>query len=107
MIRKTFMDKIRERLNDDKTQKILLITVVVALAFAILSNMYKLYSEDENKKQVMKFIDDTSTNAATEAKKLGLNVDKKLACTEGLKKLGLKLNKNEEDIIVNFCIHKI
>lgn len=107
MLGKSNMEKISKRLNEDKTQKILLITVVVALAFAILSNMYKPYSEDDNKKQVMKFIDDTSTNAATEVKKLGLNVDKKLACTEGLKKLGLKLNKNEEDIIVNFCINKI
>jgi hypothetical protein len=101
------MKKIRERLNDDKTQKILLITVVVTLGFAILSDMYKPYSDDENKKQIMKFVDDTSTKAANEAKKLGVNVDKKVACKEGLNKLGLKLNSNEEDIIVNFCVNKL
>lgn len=99
-------DKIKDRLNDNKTQKILLLTTVVALGFALLSNMYHPYSDEESKKNIMQYIDTTSTKVANEAKKLDIS-DKHVACKDALDKQGLKLNKKEEEIIVNFCAKKI
>lgn len=100
-------EKIREKMNNEKTQKMFLVAVVAALGATLITNMYSPYSEDAQKKNVIKYIDELSTKVAEEAKKSGDIKDKAKSCKEALLKSGISLNEKEEEIIVNFCAAKI
>lgn len=81
-------------------------TVIMLVVAIICAYLGKISKESANSEKVKAWVD-IAVNAAEQAYKLGLTQDRKLYATSILQDLGMKLDWNQVDLMIEAAVNKI
>lgn len=101
------LEKIRDKFNDPKSQKFLLVALVAALAVALSADMYKPYSPEVQKIDILEQIDKASDVLVKDIKDRNIAIsgleDKLNLCHEALKQSKITGEAKYLNIVVGLC----